>query len=182
MEKTSYLTILKSNTKNNFNIDDNICPVNKFRIFNHLTNDTEINSQLNTTNSVINIIRQIRGEFQNKFDENFIIESLMKLSDDVESLRIYLSNPVINYSKNIFFHKFILFIFIFIWENVIIILLQFLSLNFLGLLWTELEDKILIDSKTNDENILLSKLIDRKGKENVIKRINFLKKYHTSFQ
>jgi hypothetical protein len=159
INKTSYLTILNSiNNNNNFS-------ENKIRIFNYDKKDTDLNSQLSIDNSVLKIIKQIKEEFQNKYEENFIIESLMKLSDDVEVLRIYLSNPFLNNSKNDFKNFFNF--------------LQFYNFTpHLDLLWTEFEDKILINSKNDSENNLLSKLIEKKGKESVIKRINFLKKYN----
>ena len=49
--------------------------------------------------NMLNVIREIKEEFLNKYDENFIIESMMRVSDDLEDLRLYLSNTLINQGK-----------------------------------------------------------------------------------
>ncbi len=43
--------------------------------------------------NTLEIIRSIKAEYSNKYSENFIIETLMKVSNDVDDLKQYLNNP-----------------------------------------------------------------------------------------
>jgi hypothetical protein len=52
---------------------------------------------------MLNIIREIKEEFLNKYDENFIIESMMRVSDNLDDLRLYLSNTLINQGKTFYY-------------------------------------------------------------------------------
>jgi hypothetical protein len=57
---------------------------------------------------MLNVIGGIKEEFLNKYDENFIIESMMRVSDNLDDLKLYLSNTLNNQGK-IFIIKKLLF-------------------------------------------------------------------------
>lgn len=125
----SYFTILNSQVSGSFEV----------RKFFSMTNFQNERKSL-----TLKIISNLKNE--TKYNEKFIIEALMRLSNDINDLKLFLSNP----SNNI------------------------------DLIWTELEDKIILnhDQQNSEENISLYNIILKlKGEARIKKRIKFLSEY-----
>ncbi len=58
-------------------------------------NSVELKKSLTT----LEIVKTIKSEYSSKYCENFIIETLMKVSGNLNDLKIYLSNPYLNKGK-----------------------------------------------------------------------------------
>ena len=78
--------------------------IQKIRIFTKFQCEKENISKykLQSTFDILQIIKSIKKEFENKFSENIIIENLMKASNNVDDLIMYLRDPICNKGKIIF--------------------------------------------------------------------------------
>jgi hypothetical protein len=91
--------------------------------------------------SFINHIRFYHKKYN--YDESFIIESMMKTSNNLSDLDLFLSDPI----------------------------------NNSHILWTELEDKIILTTTTDHDNLIYKKIQQTKGNNKILERIEYLKQY-----
>jgi hypothetical protein len=90
-------------------------------------------------------LNKIKQEFSH-YPESFIMESLVRVSNDLDDLKLFLSDTVKYIGKLIMM---------------------------LDITWTEVEDKIL-QSDYNNNSYYYNKIYDLKGVERIKKRIDFL--------
>ncbi len=98
MMNYSYLTILNAplvQTRTFVKIET----INDFESLKNLTekDQEDLKRSLNT----LELIKSLKTEYNNKYNENFIIEILMKVSNDVDDLKQYLNNPHTNIGKQL---------------------------------------------------------------------------------